>query len=92
MDIMDRIYEKAASNPQRVTFSECTEEKILKACRECVDKGLIIPVLVGNSEEIKAAAANGYSPVTNFEQLISEIQNGTFLDNVAKFSTQAELK
>lgn len=37
---------------------------------------------------IKAAAANGYSPVTNFDRLITEIQNGTFLDNVSKF-TQA---
>ena len=56
MDIMEKIYEKAASNPQKVTFSECTEEKILLACRECADKKLIVPVLVGNKTEIEEAA------------------------------------
>ena len=35
---------------------------------------------------MKAAAANGYSPVTNFDKLVTDIQNGTFLDNVAKYA------
>ncbi|MBR2592780.1 MAG: phosphate acetyltransferase [Oscillospiraceae bacterium] len=58
MDIMEKIYEQAASNPQRVAFSECTEEKILKAARECADRKLIIPVLVGDIAAIKEAAAS----------------------------------
>ncbi len=56
MDIMDRIYEKAASNPQRVAFSEVEEEKILLACHECVKKGLITPVLVGAKRNIEEKA------------------------------------
>ena len=56
MDIMEKVFERAAANPQRIAFSECTEEKILLCCRECVDKGLIIPVLVSKTEEVKAAA------------------------------------
>lgn len=56
MDIMKNIYEKAAANPQRIAFPEATEEKILLAARECADKGLIIPVLVGDPAAIQAAA------------------------------------
>ena len=57
MDIMSQIYEKARSNPQRVAFSECTETKILQAVQECLDRGLIVPVLVGDPAQIKEAAA-----------------------------------
>ena len=56
MDIMEKIYERAAADPQRVAFPEATEEKILLAARECVDKHLIIPVLVGDPAAIRAAA------------------------------------
>lgn len=56
MDIMEKIYATAAADPQRVAFPEATEEKILLACRECADRKLIIPVLVGDPEAIKAAA------------------------------------
>ena len=57
MDIMEKIYARAAEDPQRVAFPEATDEKILLAARECCDKGLIIPVLVGDTAEIKNAAA-----------------------------------
>lgn len=56
MNIMEKIYEKAAGDPQKVAFPEATEEKILLACKECVEKGLIVPILVGNEDEIKKAA------------------------------------
>ena len=56
MDIMEKIYAQAAADPQRVAFPEATEEKILLAARECVDKGLVKPVLVGDPAAIKAAA------------------------------------
>ncbi len=44
MNILDQIYEHAKSNPQRVAFPECTEEKILRAARECADKGYCHPL------------------------------------------------
>lgn len=74
MSILDKIYESAKSNPQRVAFPECTEEKILKAARECADKGYCVPVLVGNMDEAKAAAAEfgvsleGFELVDAFEE------------------------
>ena len=57
MDIMEKVYARAAADPQRIAFPEATDEKILLAARECCDKKLIVPVLVGVKEEICAAAA-----------------------------------
>lgn len=56
MGIMEEIFERAGKTPQRVAFPECEEEKILKAARECADKGLCIPYLVGDPAGTKAAA------------------------------------
>ncbi|MBE6114769.1 MAG: phosphate acetyltransferase [Erysipelotrichaceae bacterium] len=56
MTIMNRIYELAKNDLQKVAFPEATEEKILLAARECTDKEICKSVLVGNVEEIKKAA------------------------------------
>ena len=55
MDIMEKIYAQAASDPQRIAFPEATDQKILQAAKECCDKGCIIPVLVGDVTQIRAA-------------------------------------
>ena len=57
MDILESVFERAAADPQRMAFPEATEERILTASRECVDRGIIIPVLVGDPAAIRAAAA-----------------------------------
>lgn len=54
---MESIFERARKTPQKVAFPECEEEKILLAARECADKGLCIPYLVGNPAAVKEAAA-----------------------------------
>ena len=56
MDIMEKIYARASADVQKIAFPEATEEKILLAARECSDKGLITPVLVGVEADIRAAA------------------------------------
>ena len=61
MDVLERIYEKAKQNPQKIAFPEATNEKMMQAAYECGSDGYIIPVLVGNTEELKALAAErGY--------------------------------
>lgn len=67
MDMMEKIYARAASDPQRVAFPEATEEKILLAARECVDKGLIKPVLVGDPNAIQTAAQSFGISTDGFE-------------------------
>lgn len=61
MSVLDQIYEKAKLNPQKVAFPEALNEKMMQAAYETGKEGYIVPVLVGNAEEIKAAAAErGY--------------------------------
>ena len=87
MDIMEKIYARAAADPQKVAFPEATEEKILLAARECVEKGLIIPVLVGDPAAIKEAAKNAGVDLTGME--ICDTTDEAFLtDLIAKYFAQ----
>ena len=52
MSILDQLYEKAKQNPQKVAFPEATNEKMMQAAYETGKDGYIIPILVGDAEEI----------------------------------------
>jgi len=56
MSVLDGIYEKAKLNPQKVAFPEATNEKMMQAAYETGKDGYIIPVLVGDAEELKKLA------------------------------------
>lgn len=61
MSILDQLYEKAKLDPQKVAFPEATNEKMMQAAFETGRDGYIIPVLVGDSAEIKKLIAErGY--------------------------------
>ena len=57
MSVLDQIYEKAKLNPQKVAFPEADNEKMMQAAYECGKDGYIIPVLVGDSAQIKELIA-----------------------------------
>ena len=52
---MIRFTQKRKQNPQKVAFPEATNEKMMQAAYETGKDGYIIPILVGNAEELKAA-------------------------------------
>jgi len=56
MSVLDNIYAKAKKNPQRVAFPEAANEKMMQAAYETGKEGYIIPVLVGNAEELRILA------------------------------------
>lgn len=56
MGILDRLYEKARENPQKVAFPEAANEKMMQAAYETGREGYIQPVLVGDGETLKALA------------------------------------
>ena len=61
MSILDKLYEKARLNPQRVAFPEATNEKMMRSAYETGRDGYIVPVLVGNEAELRELAAQrGY--------------------------------
>ena len=55
MNLLDRIYEKAKQNPQKVAFPEALNEKMMQAAYETGKEGYIHPILVGNETEIREA-------------------------------------
>lgn len=91
MDIMEKIYAQAAADPQKVAFPETTEEKILQAARECADRNLVIPVLVGDPAATKEAAAGFGIDLTGME--IVDANDEAFLNELvaAYFATNQML-
>lgn len=55
MSVIDQIFEKAKSNPQKVVFPEVLNEKMMQAAFEAGSEGYIYPILVGNKAEIEQA-------------------------------------
>ena len=47
-NILDRLYEKAKLDVQRVAFPEADNEKMMQAAYECGRDGYIVPILVGD--------------------------------------------
>ena len=61
MSVLEKLYEKARLNPQKVAFPEATNEKMMQAAYETGRDGYIVPVLVGNEAELKELAVQrGY--------------------------------
>ena len=54
MSVLEQIYPKAKSNPQRVAFPEATNEKMMQAAYETGKEGFIKPILIGDEMEIRA--------------------------------------
>ena len=55
MSVIDQIFEKAKSNPQKGVFPEALNEKMMQAAFEAGNEGYIYPILVGNKAEIEQA-------------------------------------
>ena len=94
-NILDQIYAKAKENPQKVAFPEATNEKMMQAAYETGKDGYIIPILVGNAEELKALAAErGYdlSVFTIVDINEEEYKNKIIADYVALPDTRLKEK
>lgn len=95
MSVLDKIYAKAKANPQKVAFPEATNEKMMQAAYETGKEGYIIPVLVGNTEELKALAQErGYdaSVFTFVDINDEEYKNKVIAAYVAKPDTRLKEK
>ena len=53
------MIETLKKNPRKIVFTEGTDARILEATSRLVEGGFLTPVLVGNVEEVKAAAKKG---------------------------------
>lgn len=86
MNVLDRIYEKAKENPQRVAFPEASNEKMMQAAYETGRDGYIIPLLVGDSAQLKSLAQErGYDPsVFTFVDISDEEYKNRIIDEYVK--------
>jgi len=92
MNIMNVLIEKAKSEPKRIIFPEATEPKILQAAKKAFDMGMVIPILVGNLNEIQETALRENINIsdmnivsTNDEKLINSCVK-EYLNNECIFS------
>ncbi len=57
--MFDKLIEKVKAQPKTIVFTEGTDARILSAASRLLSEGLMGVVLVGNVDEVKAAAAKG---------------------------------
>ena len=50
--LIRQLTNKAKRNPKKIVFAEAEHYKVLKAVEQCVDEGVMIPVLLGRKEVI----------------------------------------
>ncbi len=57
-----KLIEKLKASPKRIVFTEGTDERILEAAARLLSGTFLTPVLVGNANEVRAAAeASGFN-------------------------------
>ncbi|MFC4666831.1 phosphate acetyltransferase [Falsiporphyromonas endometrii] len=56
MNVLDQIISQAQAAPQRIVFPEGTEPRTLQAVEKLVNDKVIVPILLGKPEEVKAKA------------------------------------
>ncbi len=57
--MFENLIEILKANPRKIVFTEGPDARILEAAARLKKDGFLTPVLVGNVEEVKAAAAKG---------------------------------
>ena len=67
MAFIDRIKDKARSNPKRIVLPEGDEPRTVRAAAILRDEGIAIPVLLGAAESIRATAAAVGADISGIE-------------------------
>ena len=82
------LINKLKANPRKIVFTEGTDARILEASARLLQDSFLKPVLVGNVEEVKAAAQKGGFNIEGAEI----IDPATFPDMEKMVSTMVELR
>ena len=65
--IFDNLVERLRANPRSLVFTEGTDARILEAAARLKQEGFLTPVLIGNADEVKAAADEGDFDIEGLE-------------------------
>ena len=65
--MFENLIEILKANPRKIVFTEGPDARILSAAARLKKEGFLTPILVGNVEEVKAAAAKGGFDIDGLE-------------------------
>ena len=65
--MFEKLIEILKANPRKIVFPEGTDARILEAAARLKKDGFLTPVLIGNVDEVKAAAAKGGFDIEGLE-------------------------
>ena len=65
--MFEKLIEILKANPRKIVFTEGPDARILDAAAKLKAGGFLTPVLVGNVDEVKAAAAKGGFDIEGLE-------------------------
>jgi len=54
--VMRGLTDRAAAAPKRVALTDATDSRVLRAARILADEGTVVPILLGDAEDIRRAA------------------------------------
>ena len=74
--MFENLVEILKKNPRKIVYTEGTDARILESAARLKADGFLTPVLVGNAEEVKAAAATGGFDIDGLEILDPENYEG----------------
>ena len=74
--MFENLVEILKNNPRKIVFPEGTDARILEAASRLKADGFLTPVLVGNSDEVNAAAAKGGFNIGGIEVIDPENYDG----------------
>ncbi len=57
-EMMRVVLNKAKSDPKRIALAEGTDETIVRAASQMVERGIAEPILIGDEDEIRSTVAN----------------------------------
>ena len=67
--MFENLVEKLKANPRKIVYTEGTDARILESAARLKKDGFLTPVLVGNVDDVKAAAAKGGFDIEGLEIL-----------------------
>ena len=67
--MIENLVEVLKQNPRKIVYTEGSDARILESAARLKKDGFLTPVLVGNVEEVEAAAAKGVDDIEGLEIL-----------------------
>ena len=74
--MFENLVEILKKNPRKIVYTEGTDARILESAARLKAGGFLTPVLVGNADEVKAAAAKGGFDIEGLEIIDPENYEG----------------